>query len=112
MTERERFERRLEASVRDYVKAAPTEIDAARLTRALSTNVPRTRRLIALPALRLPAPAFAWVLAVVGLLAVLGTGLVASGALRNPATTFVGAVEEARPGEDDPTGQALRTALR
>ena len=83
MSERDVFERRLEAAVRDYVEAAPTQIDAARLTDSLATSVPRMRRLVPLPAWRLPSLGFAWILVVAGLLAVLGMGLIASGALRD-----------------------------
>ena len=83
MSERDIFERRLEAAVRDYVEAAPTQIDAARLTDSLATNVPRMRRLVPLPAWRLPSLGFAWILVVTALLAVLGMGLIASGALEN-----------------------------
>ena len=83
MSERDVFERRLEAAVRDYVEAAPTQIDAARLTDSLATSVPRMRRLVPRPAWRLPSLGFAWILIVAGLLAVLGMGLIASGALRD-----------------------------
>jgi putative multiple sugar transport system substrate-binding protein len=83
MSERDVFERRLEAAVRDYVEAAPTQIDAARLTDSLATSVPRMRRLVPLPAWRLPSLGFAWIMVVAGLLAVLGMGLIASGALRD-----------------------------
>jgi putative multiple sugar transport system substrate-binding protein len=83
MTDRELFEKRLEAAVRGYVEAAPTEIDAARLTDSLATSVPRVRRLVARPAWRLPSVGFAWILVVAGLLAVAGMGLIASGALRD-----------------------------
>ncbi len=83
MSERDVFERRLEAAVRDYVEAAPTQIDAARLTDSLATNVPRMRRLVPLPAWRLPSFGFAWILVATGLLAVLGMGVVVTGALRN-----------------------------
>ena len=83
MTEREAFERRLEAAVRGYVEAAPTEIDAARLTDSLATSVPRVRRLVPRPAWRLPSLGFAWILVVAALLAVAGMGLIASGALRD-----------------------------
>ena len=83
MSERDVFERRLEAAVRDYVEAAPTQIDAARLTNSLAASVPRVRRLVPRPAWRLPSLGFAWILIVAGLLAVLGMGLIASGALRD-----------------------------
>jgi putative multiple sugar transport system substrate-binding protein len=83
MSEREVFERRLEAAVRGYVEAAPTEIDAARLTDSLATNVPRMRRLLRVPGWRLPSLGFAWILVVAALLAVAGMGLLASGALRD-----------------------------
>jgi putative multiple sugar transport system substrate-binding protein len=83
MSERDVFERRLEAAVRDYVEAAPTQIDAARLTDSLATSVPRMRRLVPRPAWRLPSLGFAWILIVAGLLMVLGMGLIASGALRD-----------------------------
>ena len=82
-SEREAFERRLEAAVRGYVDAAPTEIDAARLTRSLATDVPRTRRLVPRPGWRLPSLGFAWILVVAALVAMLGMGLFASGALRD-----------------------------
>jgi putative multiple sugar transport system substrate-binding protein len=83
MSEREVFERRLEAAVRGFVEAAPTEIDAARLTDSLATNVPRMRRLVRVPGWRLPSLGFAWILVVAALLAVAGMGLLASGALRD-----------------------------
>jgi len=83
MSERDVFERRLEAAVRDYVEAAPTQIDAARLIDSLATSVPRVRRLVPRPAWRLPSLGFAWILIVAGLLVVLGMGLIASGALRD-----------------------------
>jgi putative multiple sugar transport system substrate-binding protein len=81
--EREVFERRLEAAVRGYVEAAPTEIDAARLTHSLATNIPRVRRLVRVPVWKLPSLGFAWILVVAALLAVAGMGLLASGALRD-----------------------------
>ena len=83
MTERDAFERRLEAAVRGYVEAAPTEINAARLTDSLATSVPRVRRLVPRPAWRLPSLGVAWILVVAALLAVAGMGLIASGALRD-----------------------------
>ena len=83
MSERDLFERRLEAAVHEYVEAAPTQIDAARLTDSLATNVPRMRRLVPRPVWRLPSLGFAWILAAAGLLAVLGMGVIATGALRN-----------------------------
>jgi len=82
-SEREAFERRLEAAVRGYVEAAPTEIDAARLTRSLATDVPRTRRLVPLPVWRLPSLGLAWILVLAALVTMLGMGLFASGALRD-----------------------------
>ncbi|MEI8334184.1 MAG: hypothetical protein WCH74_10085, partial [Chloroflexota bacterium] len=82
-SEREAFERRLEAAVRGYVDAAPTEIDAARLTRSLAADVPRTRRLVPLPGWRLPRLGFAWILVLAALVTMLGMGLFASGALRD-----------------------------
>ena len=33
-------------TVREFVEAAPTEVDAARLTHSLATNVPRVRRIL------------------------------------------------------------------
>ena len=83
MSERDLFERRLEAAVRGYVEAAPTEIDAARLTDSVATKAPSVRRLVPVPAWRLPNFGFAWILVVAALLAVIGMGLVASGALRD-----------------------------
>ncbi len=83
MSEREVFERRLEATVRGYVEAAPTGIDAARLTDSLATSVPRVRRLVPRPPWRLPSLGLAWILIVAALLAVAGMGLIASGALRD-----------------------------
>ncbi len=83
MTDREIFEQRLEAAVRGYVEAAPTEINAARLTDSLATSVPRVRRLVPRPAWRLPSLGVAWILVVAALLAVAGMGLIASGALRD-----------------------------
>ena len=83
MSEREVFERRLEVAVRGYVEAAPTEIDAARLTDSLATNVPRVRRLVPMPGWRLPNLGISWILVVAALLAVAGMGLLASGALRD-----------------------------
>jgi putative multiple sugar transport system substrate-binding protein len=82
-SEREAFERRLEAAVRGYVEAAPTEIDAERLTRSLATDVPRTRRLVPQPVWRLPSLGLAWILVVAALVTMLGMGLFASGALRD-----------------------------
>ncbi len=88
MTERDVFELRLEKAVREFVEAAPTRIDAARLTDSLATNVPRVRRLVPRPAWRLPSLGFAWILVVAGLLALMAMGLIASGALRDePAPT-------------------------
>jgi putative multiple sugar transport system substrate-binding protein len=83
MTDREIFEQRLEAAVRRYVEAAPTEINASRLADSLATSVPRVRRLVLRPAWRLPSLGLAWILVVAGLLAVAGMGLIASGALRD-----------------------------
>jgi hypothetical protein len=87
MSERDAFEQRLEAAVRAFVETAPQEIDAARLTRTLATEVPRVRRLLPrriLPwsVLRPPNPTLAWI-AIAALLVVLGLGLVATGALRD-----------------------------
>ncbi len=56
MTDRESFEERLEAAVRRYVEAAPTEINAARLTDSLATSVPRVRRLVSRPGLEAAEP--------------------------------------------------------
>ncbi len=83
MSERSVFERRLEAAVRGYVEDAPTRIDAARLADSLATGVPRVRRLVPVPSWRLPSLGFAWILVVLALVALLGLGLVASGALRD-----------------------------
>ena len=83
MTDREIFEERLEEAVRGYVKAAPTEINAARLTDSLAASVPRVRRLVPRPAWRLPSLGVSWILVVAALLAVAGMGLIASGALQN-----------------------------
>ena len=83
MTDREIFEQRLEEAVRKYVEAAPTEINAARLTDSLAMNVPHVRRLVRGPAWRLPSLGVAWILVVAALLAVAGLGLIASGALRD-----------------------------
>jgi len=88
MTERDVFELRLKEAVREFVEAAPTRIDAARLTDSLATNVPRVRRLVPRPAWRRPSLGFAWILVVAGLLALMAMGLIASGALRDePAPT-------------------------
>jgi len=88
MTERDVFERRLEVAVREFVDAAPTQIDAARLTDSLATNVPRVRRLVPVRTWRLPSFGPAWILVVVGLLGLMAMGLIASGALRDvPAPT-------------------------
>ena len=81
--ERDAFERRLEAAVRGYVEAAPTEIDAVRLAHSLATDVPRARRLVALPGWRLPSLGFAWILVVAALVTMLGMGLFVAGALRD-----------------------------
>jgi putative multiple sugar transport system substrate-binding protein len=89
MSDRDVFERRFEEAVREYVEAAPTEIDAARLTHALATDVPRVRRLVSLPPLRMPSLGFAWILVAIGLLVLIGLGAVASGALRNVPPTLV-----------------------
>ncbi len=83
MSERDVFERRLEAAVHEFVDRAPTQINAARLTDSLATDVPRVRRLVPRPVWRLPNLGFAWILIVLGLLAVMGIGLIASGALRD-----------------------------
>ncbi len=88
MSERDVFELRLEKAVREFVEAAPTRIDAARLADSLATNVPRVRRLVSRPAWRLPSLGFAWILIVAGLLGLMAMGLIASGALRHePAPT-------------------------
>jgi hypothetical protein len=79
MTERDVFERRLEA-VRGYVEAAPTEIDAARLT-VRWRQTPRAY--IVVPARLEAAGLGRWILVVAALLAMLGMGLFASGALRD-----------------------------
>ncbi|MGZ8761139.1 MAG: hypothetical protein ACXWXV_11305 [Aeromicrobium sp.] len=83
MNDRDVFERRFGEAVREYAEAAPTEIDAARLTHSLATEVPRVRRLVPLSPWRMPSLRFAWILVALGLLALIGLGVVASGALRN-----------------------------
>jgi putative multiple sugar transport system substrate-binding protein len=83
MSERDAFERRLETAVREFVATAPTDVDAARLTRSLATSTPRVRRLVALPVWRMPSLGLAWILFAAILLAMLGVGLVATGALRD-----------------------------
>jgi putative multiple sugar transport system substrate-binding protein len=83
MTERDAFERRLESAVRGYVEDAPTRIDAARLTDSLATSVPRVRRLVPLPTWRLPSLGLGSLLILLALLAMMGLGLVVSGALRD-----------------------------
>jgi putative multiple sugar transport system substrate-binding protein len=83
MNDRDVFERRFGEAVRQYVEAAPTEIDAARLTHSLAAEVPRVRRLVALSRWRMPRLRFAWILVALGLLALIGLGVVASGGLRN-----------------------------
>jgi hypothetical protein len=83
MSERDAFEQRLETAVREYVASAPTQVDAARLTDSLAANVPRVRRLVRVPALRLPTLGVAWILVVGALLALMGIGLIASGALED-----------------------------
>jgi hypothetical protein len=101
MNERDVFEQRLEAAVREFVETAPDEIDAARLTHSLATSVPRVRRLVPRPAWKLPSLRPAWIpVAAVLLVAALGIGLVATGALR-----------DARPGPVQPTpGLPVETA--
>ena len=81
--ERDAFERRLEAAVRGYVEAAPTEIDAVRLAHSLATSVPRERRLVSVPGWRLPSLGFAWILVVAALVTMLGMGRFVGGALRD-----------------------------
>lgn len=83
MSERDDFEQRLETAVREFVEMAPTEVDAARLTHSLATSVPRVRRLVARPAWRLPGLGLAWIPIAAILVAALGMGLVATGALRD-----------------------------
>jgi hypothetical protein len=83
MSERDAFEQRLEEAVREFVEAAPKEIDAARLTHSLATSVPRVRRLVARPAWRRPGLGLAWIPIAAVLVAALGMGLVATGALRD-----------------------------
>lgn len=88
MSIRDVFEQRLEAAVREFVEAAPQEVDAARLTHSLATEVPRVRRLLprpvlSLPGLRLPNPTLAWIAIAAILVAALGMGLIAAGALRD-----------------------------
>lgn len=83
MSERDVFEQRLEAAVREFVETAPKDIDAAHLTHSLATSVPRVRRLVARHAWRLPRLGLAWIPIAAVLLAALGMGLVATGALRD-----------------------------
>jgi hypothetical protein len=83
MSERDVFERRLEAAVQDFVEAAPDEVDAARLTHSLATSVPRVRRLVPRPAWRGPSIGLAWIPVAAVLVAALGMGLLATGALRD-----------------------------
>ena len=83
MTEREAFERRFEAAVREWADRAPTDIDERALVRSLAAGTPRGRRIVAVPLWRLPGLGLAWALVVLGLLVTLGVGLVASGALRD-----------------------------
>jgi hypothetical protein len=85
MSGREDFERRLGASVRDFVETAPADIDAARLAHSLATSEPLLRRLVPRPRRALPLPrlGLAWVQVAAVLVLVLGTGLFAAGAFRN-----------------------------
>lgn len=83
MNERDVFEQRLEAAVREFVETAPDDIDAARLTHSLATSVPRVRRLVPRPAWRLPSLGPAWIPIAAVLAAAMGIGLVATGALRD-----------------------------
>jgi hypothetical protein len=83
MSERDDFERRLETAVHEFVEAAPKEIDAARLTHSLATSVPRVRRLVPRPAWRGPSLGLAWIPIAAVLVAALGMGLLATGALRD-----------------------------
>jgi hypothetical protein len=83
MSQRDGFEQRLEEAVREFVETAPTEIDAARLTHSLATSVPRVRRLVARPAWGGPSLGLAWIPIAAVLVAALGMGLVATGALRD-----------------------------
>ena len=83
MTEREAFERRFAAAVREWADRAPTDIDERALVRSIASGAPRGRRIVAVPLWRLPSLGFAWALVILGLLVTLGVGLVASGAFRD-----------------------------
>jgi hypothetical protein len=83
VNERDVFEQRLEAAVSEFVETAPKEIDAARLTHSLATSVPRVRRLVPRPAWKLPSLGLAWIPIAAVLVAAMGIGLVATGALRD-----------------------------
>ena len=83
MSDRDDFERRLEEAVREFVETAPKDIDAARLTHSLATSVPRVRRLVPRPAWRGPNLGLAWIPIAAALVAALGLGLIATGALRD-----------------------------
>ncbi len=85
MTDRDVFEQRLEAAVREYVEGAPTDIDAAAFTHALATNVQR-RRLVPTGLWSRHPVQLARALAVPALVvAVIGFGLFGSGAWRGVA---------------------------
>jgi hypothetical protein len=83
MNERDVFEQRLEAAVREFVETAPDEIDAARLAHSLATSVPRVRRFVPRPAWKLPRLRPAWIPIAAILAGALGIGLVATGALQD-----------------------------
>jgi hypothetical protein len=83
MNERDVFEQRLEAAVREFVETAPDDIDAARLTHSLATSVPRVRRIAPRPIWKLPNLGPAWIPIAAILAAAMGIGLLATGALRD-----------------------------
>jgi hypothetical protein len=83
MSERDVFEQRLEEAVREFVETAPKEIDAAGLTHSLATSVPRVRRLVARPSWRPPGLGLVWIPIAAVVVAALGMGLFATGAMRD-----------------------------
>lgn len=81
MTDRDIFERQLAEAVRVYAEGAPTGIDAAALARSLAATTPHTRRLVRVPAWRLPNLGFAWSLLVLAALMASMIGVSVAGGL-------------------------------
>ncbi len=85
MSGREDFERRLGASIREFVETAPTEIDAGRLAHSLATSEPRLSRLVPRPRPdpRWPSLNLAWVAVAAVVVLALGMNLLAVGPFRH-----------------------------